>query len=565
MGRVRGCALPALLTLTGFVTTLDNTVVNVALPTVQRAFGLSVPELEWVATSYVLSFGALLLPGGRLTDLLGRRPVLAAGIVVFTLASGASALAGTGGVLIAARAVQGVGAALMVPAALAVVAADLPARQRSTAVGLWTAALAVALALGPLVGGFVTQRWGWEWVFALNVPFGVVALGLVPAVPGRSGPTAVQEQSGAVTVQERPGPTAVRERSGPAAVHKQPEPATVHKQPEPATVHEQPEPATVHEQPEPATVQEQPGPATGPDVAAVPAAPLRSVVRGGGLDLPGVVLSVLALSLLTHALVRGGEHGFGGQSVPLGAAAGAALAFVVVEYRTARPLVRLGLLRDRFLSGGVVAQVLWGIGVNGVFFFTALYLQRVLGFSPTRAGLAFLPLAGALLLCTPLAERAARELGAHVSIAAGLALVAVGLVYVSGTGLRAGYWDLQPGLVLIGVGSALTTPLTVRCLAGVPAADTGIATGLVSAAREVSGVFGVVLVGVVLTRRERAALAEGADPRVAFLDGYDDGLRLAAGCVLAGALVTLLALRRRGRHRRVVARGSRTGVRTVMK
>ena len=195
--------------------------------------------------------------------------------------------------------------------------------------------------------------------------------------------------------------------------------------------------------------------------------------------------------------------------------------------------------------------MLWGIGVNGVFFFTALYLQQVLGFSPTKAGLAFLPLAGALLLCTPLAERAARVLGAHVSIAAGLVMVAAGLLYVSGTGAHAGYWDLQPGLLLIGAGSALTTPLTVRCLAQVPDARAGMATGLVSAAREVSGVFGVVLVGVVLTRRERSELRAGADPRSAFLEGYDLGLRLAACCVLAGALVTLTTLHRRGRHRRV--------------
>ncbi|MGI5460880.1 MFS transporter [Streptomyces sp. CA-249302] len=470
MERARLFALLALLTLTGFVTTLDNTVVNVALPTVQRELGLSVADLEWVASSYVLSFGALLLPAGRLTDLLGRRSVVATGILVFTVASAAAALADSGGTLIAARTVQGVGAALVIPASLAVVAADLPEHRRSTAVGLWTAALAVALALGPVVGGFVTQRWSWDWVFALNVPFGLLALLLVPAIPAGSTES------------------------------------------------------------------------------------LR-----GGLDLPGVCWSVLSLYLLTYGLVRGGEHGFTAAPVPLclAVAAVAACVFVVIEVRSVRPLVDLRLLRDRFLTGGVLAQMLWGVGVNGVFFFTALYLQRVLGFSPTRAGLAFLPLAGALLLCTPLSERAARTLGAHVSIAAGLGLVAIGLLYVSGTGLRADYWDVQPGLLLIGAGSALTTPLTVRSLIRVPESHTGMSTGLLSAAREVSGVFGVVLVGVVLTRRERSALRAGTEPRSAFLEGYDLGLRLAACCVLAGALVTLLALHRRGRHRRVVARSAR--------
>ncbi|WP_123971249.1 hypothetical protein [Streptomyces sp. Ag109_O5-1] len=126
---------------------------------------------------------------------------------------------------------------------------------------------------------------------------------------------------------------------------------------------------------------------------------------------------------------------------------------------------------------------------------------------------------------------------------------------MSRTGLRAGYWDVQPELLLIGVGSALTGPLTVRSLIRVPEDSTGMATGLLSAAREVSGVFGVVLVGVVLTRRERSGLRAGADPRRAFLEGYDLGLRLAACCVLAGALVTLFKLHRHGRHRRTVARG----------
>ncbi|MFJ4715369.1 MFS transporter [Streptomyces sp. NPDC088785] len=471
MHRGRLSALLVLLSLAGFLTTLDNTVINVALPTVQADLALGVTDLEWVATGYVLSFGALLLAGGRLTDLVGRRPVLAAGLAVFTLASAAAALAGSGGTLVAARAVQGAGAALVIPASLAVVAADLPARRRATAVGLWTASLAVALALGPVIGGFVTEHWGWHWVFLLNVPSGVLALLLVPAVP------------------------AARERRA----------------------------------------------------ARLPAL----------LDLPGVALSALALFLFTYALVRGGEHTFSTPPVPLclGLAAASAAAFLLVETRTFLPLVDLRMLRDRYLVGGVAAQVLWGIGVNGVFFFTALYLQQVLGFSPVKAGLAFLPLAGALLLCTPFAERAARLLGAHRSIAAGLALVAAGLLLVSRTGAHASYAQLQPGLLLIGVGSAFTTPLTVRSVAAVPATRTGMASGLVSAARETSGVFGVVLVGIVLTRTERDALRGGADPRTAFLDGYDTGLRLAAGCVLFGALVTLVALRRPGRHRRRRRRG----------
>lgn len=208
-----------------------------------------------------------------------------------------------------------------------------------------------------------------------------------------------------------------------------------------------------------------------------------------------------------------------------------------------------------------MAQVLWGVGVNGVFFFTTLYLQQVLGFSATKAGLAFLPLALALLALTPFAERLCAVWGAHRVVAAGLVLVAWGLAQVSATGLRTSYLGLQPGLLLIGVGSALTTPLTIRSLAAVPPSRNGMASGVVSAAREISGVFGIALVGVVLTHTRRTELAAGADPRTAFLDGYAAGLRLAAGCVLCGALVTFWALRRRvpgaPRHRRVRASLSR--------
>ncbi|MCM2423095.1 MFS transporter [Streptomyces sp. RKAG293] len=459
----RGRTLPIMLgiAVTGFITTLDNTVVNVALPSVQRALGLDLPDLEWVGTSYVLSFGALLLAGGRLADLLSCRPVLITGLTVFTAASVAGGLAANGPTLIAARTVQGAGAALVIPATLAVITGHLPAARRSLAVGLWTAALAVALALGPVLGGFITERWGWRWVFFLNVPFGVLGLLLAGAVPA---------------AVRRPGPSALRR-----------------------------------------------------------------------LDGPGVVLSSAALYLLAYGLLEGGAHGFTRWPVPqcLFAAALTGRLFVALEIRRAAPLLELGLFRDRLLSGGTAAQVLWGIGVNGVFFFTTLYLQQVLGFSATRAGLAFLPLALALLALTPFAERLCAAWGAHRVIAAGLVLVAWGLVQVSATGLRTSWLGLQPGLLLIGAGSALTTPLTVRSLASVPASHNGMASGVVSAAREISGVFGIALVGVVLTHTRSAELAAGSDPRTAFLHGYASGLRLAAGCVLCGALVTFLALRRR--------------------
>lgn len=466
MGRARRFAVLAMVALSGFLTMLDNTVVNVALPSVQRELGLTAEGLEWVAVSYVLSFSTLMLLGGRLSDLVGRRSVLVAGLLVFTLSSALAGLADSGETLIAARTVQGLGAACVIPASLAVVAGDLPADRRTFAIGVWTASLALALASGPVVGGVVTERWGWEWVFLLNLPFGLLAAVLALSVPARA----------------------------------------------------------------------------------------ESIRRGGllrVLDVPGVLLSAIALYALTYGLVEGGEKGFRSDPVPacLTVAAVSGAAFLVVEARTYLPLVDLRAFRIRSLSGGMAAQVMWGIGLNGVFFFTALHLQTVLGFAPTEAGLVFLPLACALLAVTPAAEPLSAQLGAHRVIAAGLALVGTGLLHVSTTGADASYWELQPGLILIGVGSAFTAPLTPASLADVPAARAGTASGLISTAREVSGVFGVVVVGVVLSRRQRSALEDGALPQAAFLDGYEAGLRLAAVVVFIGAAVAGVTLRRTGRHR----------------
>jgi EmrB/QacA subfamily drug resistance transporter len=159
-----------------FMIMLDNTVVNVALPSIRRDLGISVSELEWVVNAYALTFGVLLLSGGKLADLFGRRRIFIAGLVIFTAASLWCGLAGGAASLIAARTVQGVGAALMNPATLSIITATFPPRQRGTAIGIWAGVSALALAIGPLVGGLLTERISWSWIFFVNVPVGVVAV-----------------------------------------------------------------------------------------------------------------------------------------------------------------------------------------------------------------------------------------------------------------------------------------------------------------------------------------------------------------------------------------------------
>jgi EmrB/QacA subfamily drug resistance transporter len=159
-----------------FMIMLDNTIVNVALPSIQRSLDLKISELEWVVTGYALTFGALMLTGGKLADLLGRRLIFVVGLAIFTLASLACGLAGGANVLIAARVVQGVGAALMNPSTLSIITVTFPPRQRGTAIGIWAGISALALAIGPLAGGLITEHINWNWIFFINVPIGAIAI-----------------------------------------------------------------------------------------------------------------------------------------------------------------------------------------------------------------------------------------------------------------------------------------------------------------------------------------------------------------------------------------------------
>src|SRR5438552_4028881 len=162
-----------------FMIMLDNTVVNVAWPTMQRDLHVSISQLEWVVIAYALAFASLLITGGKLADLIGRRKIFVVGLAVFTLSSLACGLAPSAGFLIGARAVQGVGAALMNPATLSILTATFPPRQRGTAIGIWAGVSALALAIGPIVGGLLTEDISWNWIFFVNIPVGL--LGIVAA------------------------------------------------------------------------------------------------------------------------------------------------------------------------------------------------------------------------------------------------------------------------------------------------------------------------------------------------------------------------------------------------
>ncbi|HLY85702.1 MAG TPA: MFS transporter [Gaiellaceae bacterium] len=177
-----------------FMIMLDNTVVNVALPTMQRDLHVSVSQLEWVVIAYALTFAALLITGGKLGDLYGRRRIFVVGLAIFTLSSLACGLAPSAGFLIGARAVQGAGAALMNPATLSIIVATFPPKQRGTAIGIWAGVSALALAIGPLGGGLITEHINWNWIFFVNVPIGAIAIVVSQLVIRESRDTSVEQR-----------------------------------------------------------------------------------------------------------------------------------------------------------------------------------------------------------------------------------------------------------------------------------------------------------------------------------------------------------------------------------
>jgi len=474
--------------LATFMTSLDNTVVNVALPSIQRDLGLALAGLEWITSAYILVFASLLLAGGRLADLYGQRRLFLGGLSLFTGASLVAGLASTEQVLLTGRVLQGIGAALATPATLAIIPATFPdAKQRNLAVAAWSAVAALALAVGPLAGGFLTQHWHWSWIFYLNVPVGTATLALaVVAIPASS--------------------TASREASRTAS----------------------------HEASRP-----------------------RSTAHHPTLDLAGLATATLALFGAIYALIQG--HGAGWTSPTILAALTLAVtagsAFAVVESRSRQPMLDLALFRSRVFTGGTLTLLLWGLALIGVYFFTALYLQAVLGFSPTKAGLVFVPMALLMTGVAPLAATLATRIGANRTVAAGMGLVAVGLLTAALLGEHAGFTDLLGPIALLGVGSGLTMPLTASVLAVLPSGRAGVAAAILNAAREVAGLLGVTVIGAFLAARRAQALAAGATPAAAFVHGYTTGLRTAALLVAIGGVVSLATLDRR--HRRTAQQPTR--------
>jgi EmrB/QacA subfamily drug resistance transporter len=446
-----------------FMIMLDNTVVNVALPSIQRDLGTDLSELQWIVAGYALSFAALMLTGGKLADLLGRRLIFVFGLGVFTLASLACGLADSADVLIGARIVQGVGAALMNPATLSIISATFPPERRGAAIGIWAGVSALALAIGPLVGGLLTEHIHWGWIFFVNLPVGVIAIA-----------------ASFVFIDESKDTSEVQK-----------------------------------------------------------------------LDLPGLVTSGVGLFSLTYGLIEANTYGWTSGRI-LGAfvvAAVALTAFVLLEMHQRVPMLDLSLFRSGTFAGANLVILLVALAMFGVFFFVSLYMQNILGFSAVQAGAAFLPMTVLIILIAPLAGRTTDRIGSRWLMTAGMILVGVQLLYLSRLGLGATFWNLLPGLLVGGVGMALTmTPSAAAAVRGVPVDKAGVGSAVLNAFRQVGGSLGIALMGAIV-----ASEAGGRRTPEAFIDGFSTALVVAALIAFVGAVVAAALVRPHERPQRAEA------------
>jgi EmrB/QacA subfamily drug resistance transporter len=395
-----------------FMIMLDNTIVNVALPSIQKDLGASIGGLEWTINGYTLSFAVLLATGGRLGDIFGRRLMFMVGVVIFALSSATAGFAPNETALVVSRVVQGVGAALMMPGTLSIITDAFPAHERGKAMGTWAGVSALALAVGPVLGGFLTEHVSWRAIFYVNIP---VAVGAIIATL-----------------------FAVRES--------------------------------------------------------------RDTSVGREVDYAGVAVLTIGLTSLVLALVEGNSWGWGSTEI-IGLLAVAALAlpaFVFVENRVKAPMVQFDLLSDRNFLAAVCVAMIISFGMLGVFFFLALYMQDILGYTPLEAGVRFLPSTLMIVGVAPVAGRLSDRFGPRWLIAIGLVIVAASLFSFSRIAVDSTYLDLLPGFMLLGIGIAMTmSPMTSAAMNAVPVQKAGIASGVLSMFRMVGGSLGVAVTGAI--------------------------------------------------------------------
>jgi MFS transporter, DHA2 family, methylenomycin A resistance protein len=441
-GRVRSIGLIA-LSCGFFMVLLDSTVLNVALPSIEHTFGGSLESLQWTVNSYTLLFASLLLTGGAMADSYGSRRIFCLGLLIFSTASLLCSLASNISLLIGARVLQGIGAAILVPASLSLIThLFTDAKERAKAVSIWAGIASLAVASGPLIGGILVDTFGWRSVFLVNVPFGGIAILLT--------------------------------------------------------------------------------------YLSIPSTP----VQKRGLDLPGQVFAIVSCCALTYGLIEWGHVAPALIAASFGVALIAGSVFIMVEARSPQPMMPLSLLRSWDTSATLLIGLLYQFSFYGLLFVFALFFQSTYHFSAITTGLAFLPqtAVGSFLLLF-VTGRLMRRMRSSTMIVLSMILAAVGMLVIL-LGVHTTFPVLMGGEALIGVCVGfIVSPMTALVLINTPKEQSGIASALLNAARQVGGVLGVALLG--------AALGNSAT-----VAGMQLALLIMEGACVIGLLLSISLARR---------------------
>jgi EmrB/QacA subfamily drug resistance transporter len=449
-----------LICLAQFMVILDATIVNVALPSIQNDLDLSEANLQWIINAYTLVFGGFLLLGGRLGDLLGRKRLFLIGLVVFTVASLLDGLAVNEGMLIGSRALQGLGAALISPAALSIISTTFAeGAERAKALGVWAAIAIGGSAVGLILGGVLTESLSWPWIFFVNVPVGIagfiLSLRLIPES--------------------------------------------------------------------------------------------RDENAHGSYDIAGAVTVTGGLMALVYAIVKAETDGWG-SSTTIGFfvfAIALLVSFVVIELRSAAPLVRLSIFRTRSLTTANIVMFLVSSGMFAMFFFNTLYIQRVLHYGPLKAGLAFLPFTAGIMISAGLASQFAPKVGVRLVAGIGMLVSAAGMLLLTQLPVDGTYVaNVLPSILLSSLGmGAVFMPLTLVATTGLDDEDQGLASGLFNTSQQIGGALGLAILSTIAA--SKTAGAGGGDDAAALVKGFHWAFAGGAAFVIAALIVMLGLLRSR--------------------
>jgi EmrB/QacA subfamily drug resistance transporter len=398
-----------------FMPMLDNLVVNVALPTIQKDLGAGVSQLQWLIDAYTLTFASFMLTGGALGDLYGRKRFFMTGLIVFVLGSLACGLSQSTGQLIAFRAFQGLGSAMLLPGTLSIITATFSGKERGAALGIWAAMSGLAIALGPLIGGWLVEHVNWQSIFFINVPIGAVAITMATLV--------------------------VRES--------------------------------------------------------------RDETKSRRIDPPGLITGTAGVFFLVYALIEGNARGWTDPFILGSFALSAAFlaAFFFVETHREYPMLPLSFFRiPTFAAANVVAASVF-FALFGTTFFFSLYLQNVKGYSPVQAGMRLFPFTVMILLIAPVAGRLSDRFGSRWFMTAGTLVLGAGLLLALRYEPVSSYLSvILPSMVVMGSGMALTmAPMTSAVMGSVPVQRAGVASAATNTSRELGGVFGIALLGAIVT------------------------------------------------------------------